>query len=155
MGVGTNIFVLSGVYTHLWKYSLFIPLYEIAFGELVLSYLMAEILGYSKSLARVLTNTLWDYGIFIWSGRQSLVQPLHWPPEWPGEEEEDEGSHIRTIKMCVGTPFPLAALPSAGLGKAGEPFWFLHLSQILSWNPDKHVFPDVLGEPQVSAAFPE
>lgn len=65
MGVGTNIFVLSGVYTHLWKYSLFIPLYEIAFGELVLSYLMAEILGYSKSLARVLTNTLWDYGIFI------------------------------------------------------------------------------------------
>lgn len=34
--------------------------------------------------------------------------------------------------VCVGIPFPLAALPSAGLGEADEPIWFLRLPWILS-----------------------
>lgn len=44
---------------------MFVALCKIAFGELSLSYLMAEMLAYSKSLASVLTNLPWDYGTFI------------------------------------------------------------------------------------------
>lgn len=138
------------------KIFLFVPLCKIACGKLRLSYLVAVMLSYFKSLARILTNVLWDYGIFIWTGRQNVVQTLRWLPEWPGEEEKDEGSHITNNKnVCVGIPFPLAALPSAGLGEADEPIWFLRLPWILSWNPDEQVCLDVVGEQQVSAAFPE
>lgn len=47
------------------KNPLFVPSCEIAFGELSLSYLMAKLLDYAQSLARVLTNVLWDDDIFI------------------------------------------------------------------------------------------
>lgn len=47
---------------------------------------------------------------------------FHWPPEWPGEEEKDEESHIRTIKMCVHEHlFLCLPFPQLALGKLMSP----------------------------------
>lgn len=144
-----NIFILLSLYTHPWKYALFVPLCKISSGELGLSYLTAEMLANSESLARILINMLWNYGIFIWRINYGIfiwrkVEPgvtSSLTSRVAGWKEKSWGKpHIDCGNGYVGILFPLAAFPLAALQETGEPFWFPSLSQILSWNPGKQVF---------------
>lgn len=145
-----NIFILLSLYTHPWKYALFVPLCKISSGELGLSYLTAEMLANSESLARILINMLWNYGISIWRINYGIFIWRKVEP-WCNLFADLQGGRVKRKIMREAT-YRLWKWVRRNPFSFSWPWgnwWALlvpKLSQILSWNPGKQVFPYLCAE---------